>query len=518
MLLLLLAVLAATTFVRHRLVGEFAFLDDRVYVDIAVASHLNTDHTYGVEGGQPVPAVRDTLWRSLLALSKGNGAVAPLIPLLWSMVTAALLLILAMAWRGGLPGPEWRRGLAGLLLLGTAPLFSQALSGTSDLLAACLVLGAAMMQLRSCAAGAWPVAPGTAVLLGLAAWLRLDCILWWPLFAAQAVLVSLRSGPGRRPGLWLLLRILNGTLLIAIMLAPLVAWNMRVVGVPWPQGLDGVALDASGDATWLALLLDGLKHWPQALHDLHDHGPLRLLGVRVIFWLGLIFTVSRVARRDAEGGHLLPVVAYIGLPVLQALLSPWIGCEGSALLYTSASALWLPALVEGCWSVARTATRYLHKFGMREDAWLTATRATWLLAAACVLWGLLELGSQLRVDSLRLGYAATDRQEVLKALHSLSPKPQRVATDRPGWLVARGGFAVVDLGGQLTPSLLAQADARGAVEATRLRAFLKERRADAVVLWADGPPALRQGVFPVRLAREGAGSPFVARLTRSGAP
>ena len=507
----LVVLLAATLFVRQRMVGAVAFQDDRVYVDLAVASHLNTARTFGPEAGQPVPAVRDTLWRSLLAIGGGNGAVNPRVPLVLNFLSASALLVLVMLWQSGIPGPDWRRGLAGLLLLCASPLFSQALGGTSDLLAACLVMGAAMLQVRGFAPQGWPLPPGAAVLLGLAAWLRIECVLWWPLFVAQAYLVSALGGTGRRSPVWLLMRALNGFLLMAILVAPLVAWNMRVVGVPWPQAPDGLALGAGTAPAAVSLVWDIVRQIPASFSALHANGPLHLVLARVVFWLGMVSSARRVFRREADGGLLLPAVAYVGLPVLHALLVPWIGREGGALLFVAASPLWLPSLIEGCWFIARTLVRSLRRAGVREDAWFTATRAAGVLAGVVILWGLRDAGSVLREENFRLRRTEATRQQVLQSLHGLSPKPQRVATDQPGWMLSCG-FRVVDLQAHLSPALLGVVAADGSLAPDSLAAFLSARGADAVLLWGGGFDALRTPAQAVRVSGEGAGEVYLGRF------
>ena len=521
-LLSLLAILAlllgATELVRYRMVQDVAFLNDRVYVDMAIASHLNTDSTYGPEPGAAIPAVRDTLWRSLLAIGGGNGAVDARVPLSLAFLSAALLLVLVMLWHSGIPGPDWRRGLAGLLLICTSPLVSQALGGTSDLLAACLVLGATMLHVRGFAARQSPLSAGSAVLLGLAAWLRIECAFWWLLFSLHALMVATRGLEGnRRPLGWVWLRAANGALLIAILVAPLIAWNMRVIGVPWPQAPDALAIGAAGSGVVGGWLAEVPRQWLRGYVLLHQSGPLQFIPATAVFLCGLASSVTRVLRKEADGGLLLPAIAYVVLPPLYALASPWVGREGGTLLFASASPLWLPALIEGCWYLGRTLVLQLRKAGMREDSWVNPTRAAGILAGVLALWGLRYAGGTLRVENFRLRDLEQGRILVRKELDHMAPKPRRVATDRPGWALCIG-LRVADIGAQVTPALLSQIEADGSIPTARLIDFLHARGTDALLLWERSPAELGDPATAISLRGPGVENVYLGRFTRRAAP
>ena len=510
--------LGATELVRYRMVQDVAFLSDRVYVDMAIASHLNTDSTYGPEPGVAIPAVRDTLWRSLLAIGGGNGAVDARVPLSLAFLSAALLLVLVMLWHSGIPGPDWRRGLAGLLLLCASPLVSQALGGTSDLLAACLVLGATMLHVRGFATRQWPLPAGSAVLLGLAAWLRLECAFWWLLFSLHALMVARRGLEGnRRPLGWVWIRAANGALLIAILLAPLIAWNMRVIGVPWPQAPDLLAIGVAGAHKAGGWAGDILREWVRGYGLLHHSGPLQFIPATVVFFCGLASSAARVLRKEADGGLLLPAVAYVGLPVLYALAAPWIGREGGTLLFASASPLWLPALIEGCWYLGRALVLQLRKAGVREDSWVNPTRVAGILAGVLALWGLRYAGGTLRTENFRLRDLEQGRILVRKELDQWKPKVRRIATDRPGWALY-AGLRVADIGAQVTPSLLAHIEADGSIPAARLVEFLKAFGVDSLLLWEQSPAALGDPASAVSLRGPGVENVYLGRFNRRAAP
>lgn len=519
--LLFLILLVTVVGLKRQMLGSLGFLRDEAYLNLVVSSHLVNHGFYGA-AGEAVPATQDTLWRLLIAGCDWLCDDLSSAPYLLGAATGLLLLaaVLGLARHVG-RGTTFSALAVLLAILGTAlPLDS--MSGLASVLATLLMTLAFSLHVRSFHTGRSPLSLGSAFLLGLAALVRVDFAAVWVALALHAVVLCLLwRAPGRN-ALVVLIRSLSGGVIIAIVLAPVLWWNMRVIGVPWPRfadaplALDAVTADAGAlRAQVVHLMGEALR---QGWSWLQGQSPfLQGLPERLFFWLGSIVLVVDAARRP-ERRPLTGLLAVLLVPLVISPLYPYIGTSSHFALWRSLQPVEVLLAAYGVLRLADGITVLLDRSGRIVQPFVRTVVPVLLVGAFVVLNGASR--------NVRNGWAARNqlrqqmesRERVAAQLKELGAAPSAIlVTDSPGWLLAQGATAVVDLSGQVTPQVLAYLGAGGAWDLEALRHYVNSRGATALVLWNPDASGLAARLgCPAGPAD--AAAPRVCALSPSAAP
>lgn len=526
----------------HRRATGPVFADDSAYAALAVARTLMQDGVYGLQpAAGAVPAVRDTLWRLILTGAGwllGSLRVSAL--LLGGLCALGTMLLMLRLARLLFPFPPFI--LYAALLLTAAPgLLPNALSGTSLPLATLLALIAALLHIEGLQDRRAVLPAGAALSVGALAWIRLEFLLLWLLFWLHAVLVVPPTPQGRGRRTWALVRGLTGVWTLALLMLPLVAWNLYTIHVPWPQTpgapltLDVWTREAPVDILrrHSALALGVL---PRMYEALAGAPLLRNRLARLFVWFGALLIAglsfsrgpTRNARRASADGpemgvaggteraYSLILLQLLLLPIGLAALHPYLGAGSVAVVIGATAPLYVLAAAFGIFRVPFLAERLYRKW----KAGLPAARgfAVWWSAAGglLLLLALLDLGRVAHSRRTELAVWAAGRQFVSDAL--LSDPALRgiraVAADEAGWLAFAHAVPVMDLSGEFTPEMITALGPEGNWDSNALRELLRERQPDVLVLWQPAAPA-RAAVAPwveTERAPPDAGVPLILQL------
>jgi hypothetical protein len=519
--LLYLTLLLVLVAGKREVMGHHGFLSDDSYLNLVVAQHLLQHGSYGV-GGERIPATQDTLWRLLIAGCDwlcDDLASAPY--LLGALIGALLLAALLRLGRRVDTGIACAALAVLLLVLGTG-LPRDAVSGMSTVLAMLLVTLAFGRHVRSFAGTNTPLALGSALALGLAALVRVEFAAIWLALALHAVLLCLLWRGSPRSALAVVIRTINGLLLIGIILAPVIWWNMRVIGVPWPRiAAAPLALDAmsgggaSVPAQVAALAGEALRQgwgWMQAQAPLLQGSP-----ERCFFWIGCGWLLADALRRP-EARPLTGMLAVLLVPLVLAPLHPFVGTSSHFVLWRSLQPVEALLVAYGAWRLAQGIAAALARLAPTWPAGLRLAVPVLLIGALPVLNG---VSRSVRMEVARRDLwrvALDERAQVKDALAATGAEGAVLVSDRPGWLLHSGhAGAVVDLSGQTTPQVLAFLDNAGAWDLDGLRRYVESRDAVAAVLWAPSAQQLA-GALGGPSNPESAAGPLVCRLNSNGVP
>ena len=470
---------------KRQALGSLGFLRDESYLNLAVARNLMEHGFYGA-GGERIPATQDSVWRALLAgcnwLCDDLVSAPYLLGALFGALT--LLGVLRLSQRTG--GGDALHVMTLLLAILGAGLPLESVAGTSSMLASWLSTLALLAHLRSCEADRQPLSVRSAWWLGLAALLRIEFAAVWLAFLLHALLLSaVWRGPTRHV-LAVLIRGISGAVVMAILLAPAVWWNVRTIGVPWPRPSDApVALDAAVtglQAQPVALMTEALRQgwaWMQAYTPFLRGGPA-LLAV----WLGALWLLVD-AVRSPSARPLTGVLAVLLVPAALAPLYPFLGGGSHDVVWRALQPGVVLLAAYGLWRLAASISLLLARFapgwpvGLRAGVPLLLLGAFVVLhGAACTTRSALALRDEIR-GSMNV------REAVGRALSS----DASVITDRPGWLLYSGRRVAADLGGQVTPQALAYLGSSGIWDGAGLSRWVATRGATACVIW---DPATRE--------------------------
>ncbi len=475
--LMLLGVLVAWCGKLHLRDGGWAFADDAAYLDQRIAANVASGNGYAAIAGHPAPAIRDTLWRFLLAPLAGstNGLF---FSVLLGIVFAALSVVAASRLAKHLNPSS---GAASAVLAATfSGLAVAAWSGLSDALAALLVTSAVASHLGSFESQQEPLSFRAAVLVGLAVLLRAEFGLVWLIFWLHAMIVAaLRKGD--REMQLVVLRGLNGALVIALALAPLLSINLKATGVPWPAW-PGPTPERTGFAAAFALA--------------HQATALRSVIPLLLLWAALALLAWRGFREKEPAAGLFPVLLYMLVPIFFAAAAFGLGWAAAPSFFRAFAPVWLAILAAGLCSAPGVG-----RFGFGIAVLLLAFSIPSSLA---------------QIESATADVqAAVDRREMLEdVLANPLNSFKTVATDDPGWMGTRGGFNVFDLTGETIKETLApvqRGDFDGVVDAAR------EAKCDALILWREKDASWADR-FPHKIITRPGKLPLVARLNWTATP
>jgi len=481
-------VLVLSLVLDNRLDGRgLEYLADGAYADAALAGTLARAQSHGLIKGEPVPPLRDTLWRGILAAGVALGADTRTTALLVAMLAGLLVLAFSHRWASGiLAEPAYVLLGTGMVVL--APGFvTDAVSGTSRPLATLLVMIAGCLQVRAARARK-TVLPVSAFLpVALASWLRIEYVLVWPVLCVHALFLALVTDPPNKSGLRLLVRMMLGGLGIALCLLPLLALNWWILQVPWPRDV-GVPL--SLDLWWLAprevlpaylaSVQTGIAAAQQALLGI---GLFQVAGGRWLICLGILaLGILSLYRVDVRA-HLAILVLLVLLPLFYTLLGPHVGWEAGPHLFNALSPLCALTATLGVMSWPRMLEpSFARKWGQphgRTIAYLLALGAGLLF----VLYGSVFTAIDLREWNQALVARESARQALSRTLGTYPTNNLSVVTDEPGWLAYRHNMVSLDLTGEFSPSMLRLVERDGRLSGERLNELLRSERPDLFILW-----------------------------------
>lgn len=489
LLLLVISLMACNSLQRKR-AGTDLRIADEAYRDLVMAKTWSEQGVYGATANQPSPAIRDVLWRGALAglykiTDKGMQA-AFWFGLLASLGTLWLVLRLA---RQLFPYEPFLY-VAAILLVWGPGLISSALSGLSLPLGTFLVMAAVSAHFDGLRDPAQMLPLTSALLLGLALWLRVEFALLWIILVVHALLHRVWRSDSEKPAVGVILvRGLNGLLILALFLSPLLAWNMHVLKYPWPR-MPGVPM--AGDLWMTADLGASLAlmahHMVDALGE--AFGRLAALGplagpIGILFYLlGLGLLIHQSLRSQEERPFVFLGIAPLLVPVFFALIYPHTGWSAYESIAMSVQPmLWLVV----AYGVIRLP---LHVYALREKWFPNISPRHFLIlswsvpGALLALWLLGSMVTHSKAQARQVEDIAYQRNLISAAIEHEGLLRDLFVSDEPGWLKWEHQVAVIDLTGEWDPELLYCVDQSGHLDPDRTERLLEKASVDTVLLWS----------------------------------
>lgn len=473
---------------KRQALGDLGFLKDDAYLNLAVCEQWGQTGVYGVDG-HAIPATHDVLWRALITSCNwlcNNLLTAPyLLGALFGLV--ALSVTMAMAWR--LQTRVGTNLLAALLMIVGSSLLADAVAGRGGTLTTALCAGAFLVHLRGLERGRSPLPLGATLLVGLAALVHIEFLVVWIALVLHALLLSLFRRPGEDGFLYTLIRALTGAVLLAILLAPLIWWNTKVIGVPWPRVAQApLTLDAWGGSSaalaWSRMQTLTREGLAGGFGQLQGVAFLQGWPERIMAWLGMAVVLVEAVRNPARR-PLTGLLALVLVPVAFAPLYPYVGWTYAGDVFCALQPVWI---VLAAFGVARLASglTWLLDRGMPACPPAARTIAPLLLVGALLVFNAVARTSH----GLRVGRDEWRRaQDTRRAAHEQltargAGASDVLVTDRPGWLLREKVGHVVDLTGAVSPLVLAYLDPQGAWDLPGLSGYLQSENAGWMVIWS----------------------------------
>lgn len=467
--------------------GGLTFLDDAAYGNMAVARTVVEDAEYGLAPGHRMPAVRDTLWNLLLALvalifrdavpaAYFLGAVFALSTVLLSLRLARLLF----------PFPPFILYTLVLLILSPGFLVT-GVSGTSAALATMLATAAVLLHVEGLFEKKSPLSLGCSLLVGLLIWIRLEFVLLWVVFSVHALAVSFLRRSKETGPVFVITRAMTGALVILFCFFPLVAWNYQVVQVPWPQAMGApLTVDVMASAGGSMLEVYGQmvsSGIPEAFGKLHENAFMAGGLERFVAWFGFLLIAGLGFVQAEERPYSVGLFAGVLLPLLYALVYPYLGWSGAHLVFSSLQPL---CVISACFGFFRAPFLIESLYRKWKPGLPAAPGFTlwWVMMGS--LLALLALGRGCARDRARnedIRNVVGIREALAKTVQGLGAKPRLVLTDAPGWPAFALGVPVLDLTGEYSPSILATLGRKGEVDPAKLEKLLAGEKPDMAIIW-----------------------------------
>jgi hypothetical protein len=465
-----------------------AFLDDRAYRSLAVARMLAEHQTYAFQAGERIPAVHDVLWRLVLGvigLFSANGvAIVYLLGGACGMVT--LLLCFRLANRL-FPFPPFI--IYSSILLIAAPCFLvDIVDGAPTALATLLMTAAILLHMEGLTGRRAPLPLACAWLVGLLMWIRIEFGLVWLVFSVHAFALGWARPRKEKPVLLVITRSGTGILVLALCLFPLIAWNHKVIGVPWPRAMGApFALDLWLSGTPAQALRSHLDMTKSAMAPAFSQWASTpfLAGVleRALTWFGALFIAGLSLWRAEERPYTIILFLLVLLPVFFALAVPYVGWSGAPILFGTLGPLFVIAAAFGIFRIPFLMENLYRKWKPGLPA-APGFNAWWIaMGSILLLVSIARNGSLMHRWSAAREAQTAARRSVLAVLAGGQVEGKRVVTDEPGWIGYATGRHVLDLTGEFSPEVLTCLGRSGRLDPPALGSLLKEQKPDSVVLW-----------------------------------
>ncbi len=465
-----------------------AFVEDSAYAHLAVADSLLKTQTYGFNPQEPIPVIHDALWRLAIA------AVASVLPdpktavyLLGAVFSLVVLMTAIRLARLLFPFPPFIMYSVVLLVL-TPPLLADSLAGTSVSMAGALFMLAVLLHIEGLSGRRPLLSAGTAFLVGLLMWVRIEFVLVWIVFSAHAFILSFFPGKKGTTPLYAVTRSITGLLLQALVVFPLLAWNVQVIQVPWPQiigapfSMDYWVSASAGGALghYVSLFSRGV---PEAYARLYAIPFLSGVFEKALTWFGVLFIAVLSVWREEERPYTVALAGLLLFPLFFALLYPYVGWDGAGILFSVMGPLCVLCASFGIFRIPFLIENLYRKWKEGIPA-ATGFSIWWIVMGSILLVVCLARSTvALKERKALLRERAAARQVVDDAIRQGQLDGRLYVTDRPGWLAFAHKARLVDLSGEGTPGVLACLDEQGGLDPADLGVFLAERKPDSLVLW-----------------------------------
>jgi hypothetical protein len=464
------------------------FSSDDAYRIMAAARVLATRFQYALQPNAPMTAVRNVL---------PAGAVAVLGRALNNYPAAMVMLGAVMGWGALLLHLRMARELfpfspfvlySALLLIVSPGFLIGAIGGDAVMWAIALMSTAVAFHIEGLVGRRNPLCRLVIVPVGLLAMIRVEFAAIWLLLAAHAWLTSVLERRGDGTTGYVSVRFFTGLFVLSLFIAPLLAWNLRVIRVPWPQ-MPGVPMTAEAWAAssfpeafaqYRAYASEGTRLAFRALAETPwMQGRLE----RYLTWIGAFFLAALAFfRKDERPFSVIPWLL-VGAPLLLGVVYPMTGAasfpvvlgalQPAAVLAASFFVFRIPFLIEGVYRKLKPGLPEAPGF----QIWWSLAGGLLILTALVHMVGLVSRHVQ----------AVQSAQAVREQLRSFCleqhPKGAPLATDVPGWLAYTVEVALVDITGEGTPEILSCLNPNGRYNAAALKDFLREKSVETVVLW-----------------------------------
>ncbi len=456
--------------------GTRLFADDAPYRHMVMARSIQDAQAYQLRGRDAVPMTHDVLWQGLMAVGIGRVGDGITLALGLGLMGAALSLLLLLGWYGKLCPYPVCLGVAAAYAVLSPALYRVGFSGSGGILAMVLVLWAVQRHLTDLTRTGRGMPFSAVLLIGLALWIRLDLWTVWFALWLHTFLMASAAQEERLSRPAVIFRGLNGFLILALFILPLLAWNQRVIGVPWPRMPEvPLALDiwatagplAAWQATMSAMSTGAVRVWAlfrtQAL-PAGIIGPFfAVVGMGLLIWRGVQFPRDR----RYQILWILPVVCWL----LSVLCYPYMGAGSGPTMAAVTAPFMLVLAAYGAMYVPLQFGRHVLRWWPRwpERRWC----ALWWGVVGALLLGeaVLTQARFVRQHRTALETVAAARTRVTTIVNEQGLRRDRFLTDQPGWLVWQHRLAVIDLAGDWSPSLLACLDSEGGFDPDRLGAY-----------------------------------------------
>lgn len=457
------------------------YAGDLPYLNLLFAESISEYGIYGVHG-DPKPAVHEAWWRRAGGVLSHHSSITPAAAYRILASVCAILVILVVAtrlrvWYPQAPVATW---LGALVLATSPPAALWILNGSSTALAALLVVAAVILHIRGLGDDQ-PLPFASAMCLGLAVCLRVEFVAVWLALWLHGIVIAF--GPGRKDlsAIAVLIRGISGLVVFSIFAAPLVAWNMRLIQVPWPRYFDApLALDmfsgSAGEAFSMVFVVmtDSISHaYRQWCDSLYVSGWIE----KVLAIGGLFFWLIK-SENEKRAPFAAMLIFLSTVPLFHALLVPFVGWSGATALYESLTPVWILALMAGVAAVYQLIDplliRVLPVFSNQTRHVIVFA----LIGLTPLLNGLFKNVHMIRADKESVLVAEKITSTLKDAIAADRLSVPVVASDQPGRLIHDWKARAIDLTAELDPEILAYLQNPG-----DLSDFLKEKNVHTVIIW-----------------------------------
>lgn len=494
---------------------SLSYPSDDVLAHIALARNLAENGFIG-SPGERLPVRDHGGWILLLALFGSLG-----VP--WERTIAAATLLSAVLGIVALFRLARSSG-AGMVILGwLAPAavvtgfgLTSLLAGSSESLVLALLALGLSASIRAVRNGKLPPL-GAAGWIGASACIHIEYALFWVAICVLSVFwPSDADEPTIRERLLpTLIRMVNGLIVAAILLAPFVWWNTIAVGVPIPPAPDAPMT--------LTSLTAGHSFGGAILTGLHEvvreflstvYGKYGIAGLLFGAVSALMFRSNREHIAFPVVSQLMLMTVFIGL-IFCPLIYPVSGTAAMHLLKMSALLAWLFALglfIAGAarWLSNRSAQNAGISPRTIEISAMASLGAIALLSAANGV-----VRTEWRPTRNSAQQQAVAREALVAQLPGKDVVQGAIATDAPGLILMHGFATVIDLTGRLHPVLLNWTSPEGVRDVEGVRNYLSHRQTDLGAFLHEETAENYRALFACPAELE---SPSVCRFKRGAVP
>ena len=483
------AVALCAVIARQKAAGAgLSFLDDGAYADFAVARNMVESQAYALYPEQSAPAVHNVLWRLAVAamtvVTGGECKAAYILGAVCSLVTILICLRLSHLL---FPFPPFIVYSAVLLILAPSFLLNT-VDQPSLAMSTMLFIAACLFHVEGLSDRRTPLPMRLALLVGLLASIHLEFVILWLVFLVHAVVMNVFSRDRSTSTAFVVTRGLTGIFIIALCLFPLVAWNLDVIQVPWPQVVGApFVMDnwvAEGPVVAIGSYCSSVRDAiPSAFSLLYSTPFLSGPFERIIVWFGVLFITGLAVWRPEERPYTVVLFLLLLMPVFYALMYPSLGWRAAVPVFSAMSPLCVIAAAFGIFRVPFLIEGLYRKW--KEGLPAASGFSAWWIAMGSILLLVCVIRTVSLFNSRNAALAARleSRAAVSSAINSGAIKGKWVVTDLPGWITYAHRPRVVDLTGEFSPQVLACLDGKGGLDAAELGAYLAGEKPDSMVLW-----------------------------------